>query len=148
MRFSADQMHYAYCVWRPQAYTELIDCMRKGLRTGREIIDAAARWKSKRTATAAVRSPMKRFKLSLPVDQRKGSDRWSHSYIRFVRNNRVGRELNTRTQTTDQDLITTRRGISALQRNLGIISFGAFVQQKQWPAFLPSMPLNFSSSWR
>ena len=160
-RFSADQMHYAYRVYgdRRGVHTQsLPGCMRKGLRAGREIIDAVARWKSKRTATAALPSPMKRFKLSLPVDQRKGSDRWSHSYVRFVRNNRAGAvgggggveswTRATHTQTTDQDLITTRRRISALQRNLGIPSSGRLCTRgNNGPrVFLWSVPLNFSSS--
>lgn len=75
MRFSADQMHYAYCARKPQAYTELIDCMRKGLPLAGEIIGALHHEELKPAATAVTPSPSKRFKLSLPVDQRKRPSR-------------------------------------------------------------------------
>lgn len=64
-------MHYAYCARRPQAYTELIGCMRKGLPFAGEIIGAARHEEPKPTATAITPPSSKRFKLSLPVDQRK-----------------------------------------------------------------------------
>lgn len=73
MRFSADQMHYAYCVRSPHAYTEFIGCMRKGLLFTGEIIGALHHEEPKPAATAVTLPPSKRFKLSLPVDQRKQS---------------------------------------------------------------------------
>lgn len=93
MRFSADQMHYAYCVRRPHAYTELIVCMRKGLLFTGEIIGAPRHEEPKPAATAVTPPPSKRFKLSLPVDQRKRpSPRRSiddrSRYVRFAGNNR------------------------------------------------------------
>lgn len=118
MRFSADQMHYAYCARRPQAYTELIGCMRKGLPFAGEIIGAARHEEPKPTATAITPPPSKRFKLSLPVDQRKRPFPYPSFSLRGSMTALVrqicGQQWAARVTTPYRGLITTLRWISAL----------------------------------
>lgn len=120
MRFSADQMHYAYCARRPQAYTELIGCMRKGLPFAGEIIGAARHEEPKPAATAITPPSSKRFKLSLPVDQRKRPFPSSLSYPSFSRRGSMtalvhqicGQQWAARVTIPYRGLITTPRWIS------------------------------------